>query len=128
MKYLLDTHTLLWFINGDNRLNKRLIECIENYNNEIFISSVSLWEIAVKINIGKLKLRKEYKEFIPKQLEINNIEILNISHTHLIENINLPMHHRDPFDRLIISQALAENLTIITKDGNFKKYKIKLIW
>ena len=90
--------------------------------------AVSLWEIAIKVSLGKLALLKPYELIIPQQIEENDIELLPIAHNHLNKIIDLPFHHRDPFDRLIIAQAMTEGIPIISPDAAFSQYPIKLIW
>ena len=121
MDYIIDTHILLWFIEGDKRIGKENIEIIESEDNSIFISSASLWEIAIKISIGKLKLSVDFGE-LEFYLIDKGFEILDFNFLHLKKLINLPFHHQDPFDRMIISQATINDLKIITKDKLFGKY------
>jgi len=128
MKYLLDTHTLLWFLAGDRQLSGRARQLIEDPNNEIFLSIASLWEIAIKVNLEKLTLGKPFEELFPEQLHFNSIEILPITVDSLIKLIVLPLHHRDPFDRLIIAQALVEGLPIIGRDTAFDAYGVSRQW
>lgn len=127
MRLLLDTHTFIWFINGDNTLPSNLIDKIKNLENRCFISVASLWEIAIKTSLQKLELKSDFNE-IKKILINTNIELLPITFEHLQVLTNLQYIHRDPFDRLIISQGIFENLTIITKDDIFIKYKARVIW
>ncbi|HLC16269.1 MAG TPA: type II toxin-antitoxin system VapC family toxin [Thermodesulfovibrionia bacterium] len=127
MSFFLDTHAFMWFVNGDPILGNEAKKIIESIDNQNFISVASLWEIAIKINIGKLSLSKPYN-YIKQQLEDNHVAILPIDFNHTLQLVSLPLYHRDPFDRLIIAQAIVENMTIITKDDNFKNYPIKIIW
>ncbi|MBF0103282.1 MAG: type II toxin-antitoxin system VapC family toxin [Desulfobacterales bacterium] len=124
---LLDTHAFMWFVNGDQMLGDGARKSIENIGNQNFISVASLWEIAIKINIGKLSLSKPY-HYIKQQIEENHIELLPINFSHTLQLVNLPLYHRDPFDRLIIAQAMTENMVVITKDENFKNYPIQIVW
>lgn len=117
----------MWFINGDANLSANAIKAIENPVNINFINAASLWEIAIKVNIGKLTLTKPYRVII-REIEDNFFEILPITFNHTLKLIDLPLHHRDPFDRLIIAQALAENMAVITRDEKFKNYPINMIW
>ena len=126
MKYLLDTHTLLWFLSGDNRLRDRARELVKDSSNERFFSVASLWEIAIKVD--KLALTKPFNQLFPEQLEFNGIKILNITVDSLTKLTVLPFHHRDPFDRLIIAQALVKELTIIGKDTAFDAYGVRREW
>ena len=128
MRYLLDTHTLLWFISEDQKLSDRARRLILDSGSEIFLSIASLWEIAIKVNIGKLALDKPFNQLFPDELDSRGIEILDITIDSLVQLTALPPHHRDPFDRLIIAQALVENLPIISVDGNFDTYGIVREW
>lgn len=126
--YLLDTHVLLWFLSGDGRMSNTSLRLVSSPDNRCFVSIASLWEIAVKIKIGKLNLSIEFRDLV-NTLNDNNIETLPITFDHILETMNLEDHHRDPFDRIILAQAKHEVLTIISKDENFEKYSnIKLIW
>jgi PIN domain nuclease of toxin-antitoxin system len=97
-------------------------------NNQLVLSAVSLWEIAIKVSIGKLELLQPYDQLIPEQLEENDINILPIELIHLTTVVGLPFYHRDPFDRLIIAQAITEDLPVVSPDSLFSQYAIKLIW
>ena len=128
MEYLLDTHTFLWFINGDAQLSKNALEAIGNPDSIKYISIASFWEIAIKVNLGKLSLDMPFTD-LRQQVTDNGFEILPITFSHTAELISLDLHHRDPFDRIIIAQALNERLILISKDGNFEKYsQLKLLW
>ena len=128
MKYLLDTHTLLWFLRGEKKLSDKARQLIDNRHNEKCLSIVSLWEIAIKVSLGKLVLNKPFERLFPEQLDFNRIEILDITADSLIKLTTLPFHHRDPFDRLIIAQALVEELPIIGADTAFDAYGISREW
>lgn len=128
MKLLLDTHALLWFISNDSQLSVPARQSIESLEHDKFVSAASLWEIAVKLSLGKLKLPRPFQEVFPLQLEINGFELLPISCAQLNQVVALPFHHRDPFDRLLIAQALADNLTLVTRDPDFSKYSVKVLW
>ena len=127
MEYLLDTHTLLWFMNGDETIPESIVETIKNKNNICFISIASLWEIAIKISIGKLTLNFPFQNIVPFLVD-NNIEILSINVEHLQILTTLEYVHRDPFDRIIIVQAIHRQLTILTKDMNFRNYPTLCLW
>lgn len=124
--YLLDTHALLWFLQNDKQLGKTALEIIEH--NDVCVSMASLWEIAIKNSLGKLELPLPFDEIFPKQLLINDIAILPIELMHLKMINKLDFYHRDPFDRLIIAQALNNDLTLISKDGKFADYGVNLLW
>jgi PIN domain nuclease of toxin-antitoxin system len=127
MRYLLDTHTLLWFLQDDPQLPKKVSGEITNTDNTCYVSIASLWEIAIKINLGKLSIKFPFVKFA-SYLTDNDIEVLQIGFDHLIQVATLNLHHRDPFDRIIIAQGLVENLTIITKDENFPSYTDRILW
>ncbi|HQV22524.1 MAG: type II toxin-antitoxin system VapC family toxin [Moraxellaceae bacterium] len=128
MKYLLDTHALLWFLSGDEALSKTARLCIENEANEIFVSMASLWEITIKSSLGKLKLATTLEEMFIDKLSDNDIQVLKIDTSHLIYVHTLPFYHRDPFDRLIASQSLVENMPLISKDLIMDDYGVQRIW
>ena len=127
MRYLLDTHALIWHLEDSPRLPQSLTEIIDNSTGRICLCSVSLWEIAIKIGIGKLKLQFTFEELLDK-VKNGDFNVLKIKDDHLKRFIVLPFIHKDPFDRLMISTALAENLTIITADDNVRKYSVPWIW
>jgi len=127
MNILLDTHTLIWFLEGSPEMSTNARNIIEDIDNIRFVSSASIWEIAVKVSIGKLELKYPFKK-INSLLWENSIDLLPIRFEHTLELTTLPFHHKDPFDRLIISQAIIEKMPIISKDGNFKYYNINQIW
>jgi len=126
MQLLIDTHILIWFLEGNNLLLKPRRQIIADSNNSVLVSIASLWEIAIKISIGKLTLNKPLTDVI-KQIAVDNIETLPISAEHTLQVSTLPFHHRDPFDRIIIAQAQVENLPIMTDDGEFGNYGIKVL-
>ncbi len=128
MSYLLDTNALLWFLANDKKLSHRARQLIESSNNESFLSIVSLWEIAIKTALGKLDLAEPFEQMFPKQLQLNRIEVLDITVDNLVKLTTLPFHHRDPFDRLIIAQGLVEGLPIISVDTIFDAYGINRKW
>jgi len=126
MDYLLDTHTFLWFINGDPELSKNARNIIENGSSK-YISIATFWEIAIKINIGKLELDMPFAE-LKFHAAKNGFESLPITFEHTNQLLNLPFHHKGPFDRIIISQAYCDNLIVIGRDINFEKYGVALAW
>jgi len=127
MSILLDTHAFIWFMNGDQNLSRKVRQEIENIDNKCYLSIVSLWEIAIKTALGKLELKRDFAE-IADFLVTNDIEILSITFEHVYRLTKLRYIHHDPFDRLIISQAKVEKLTIATKDKVFPKYKVEIFW
>ncbi|MEG3849327.1 type II toxin-antitoxin system VapC family toxin [Microcoleus sp. herbarium19] len=126
MKQLLDTHTFLWFVMGDAKITPGVRLQIEDNHN--FLSIVSVWEIAIKYSIGKLSLGVPFNDFIDRQITPNGIELLEIKLEHLKSFAALPLHHRDPFDRLLIAQALVEKNPIVSIDIAFDAYPIQRIW
>ena len=126
MQLLIDTHVLIWFLEGNKSLSKPHRQIISDSQNDVFVSIASLWEIAVKISLGKLTLAKPLADVI-KQIAVENIEVLPILPKHTLQVSTLPFHHRDPFDRIIVAQSQVENLPIVTNDIEFNHYGIKLL-
>ncbi len=127
MRLLLDTHAFIWFVDNDKKLPNNAKIQIENPNNTIFISIASLWEIAIKISLEKLDVSVSIEEMVNLIYE-NGFEILPILPENIIMISSLDFHHRDPFDRIIITQGLHEQIKIVGKDRVFDKYGIKRIW
>ncbi len=128
MKALLDTHVFLWWITDDQRLSSRIREIIADGTNEILFSAASGWEIAIKTRLGRLQLPNDPEIFIPEQLELNAIEVLPVQIGHALHVYQLPSHHRDPFDHLLIAQAQLEKLPILTADPQISRYPVEVIW
>lgn len=128
MKYLLDTHVMLWFLEDSNELSKKSRKLLIDSKNELFWSSASFWEITVKVSLGKLELEKDWQEQLEREKKTNRIQDLPIYQRHCEPHLNLPWHHRDPFDRLLICQAISEDLILITRDKNIQKYKVQTVW
>jgi PIN domain nuclease of toxin-antitoxin system len=128
MKLLLDTHTFLWFIIGSPNLSGQARALIEDAANEKFLSVASLWEMAIKLSIGKLTLSAPFDVLIPQQLSLNGFELLNIEIAHAAAVATLPHHHRDPFDRLLIAQASVEKMSIVSIDAAFDAYSVMRLW
>jgi len=128
MKALLDTHVFLWWITDDQRLSSRVREIIADGTNEILFSAASGWEIAIKTRLGRLQLPNDPEIFIPEQLELNAIEVLPVQIGHALHVYQLPSHHRDPFDHLLIAQAQLEKLPILTADPQISRYSVEVIW
>jgi PIN domain nuclease of toxin-antitoxin system len=127
MNNLIDTHALIWFLNGDNKLAGNARKSIESEEAINFISIASLWEMAIKISLGKLELNNPFNK-ISEQIEKNGFQILPITFDDTLILSTLPFYHRDPFDRIIIAQSINNNLTIISKDEYFIEYEVSLIW
>jgi PIN domain nuclease of toxin-antitoxin system len=128
MKYLFDTHVMLWFLEDSDELSKKARQILKNGENELYWSAVSYWEITVKLSLGKLKLDKGWQAILEREKKVNRILDLPVYQKHCEPHVHLPWHHKDPFDRLLICQALSENLIILTKDATIRKYKVKTAW
>lgn len=128
MKYLLDTHTLLWITTDDPKLSKKVKDIYLNAENDISFSIASIWELAIKSSLSKISFKKDLEEFVETHVKGNNVQILKIELPHVLRIENLPFHHRDPFDRLIIAQAIENDLVILGNDKTFDKYKVKRVW
>jgi PIN domain nuclease of toxin-antitoxin system len=128
VRHLLDSHTLVWYTLDDPQLSSTAKELILDPSNEMLISPASYWEIAIKISIGKLALHRPYDDFIHTCLKSYGFVILPVQPKHTAALISLPVHHRDPFDRLLIAQAIVEDIPIIGNDKEFDAYAVKRLW
>jgi len=128
VRALLDTHTFFWFIEDNPRLSATAKAVIEDGTNEILLSVASLWEMAIKISLGKLSVSGPFEPYITQQLTTSNIGILNISLSHVAAVVSLPFHHRDPFDRLLIAQAQVEQIPLLSVDAVFDAYTVRRLW
>lgn len=128
MNILLDTHAFLWFVDDSPRLSEPARLLIEAEDTQPFLSMASLWEIAIKISLGKLQLNQPYETFVPQQLALNGIGILNLSLEHTAAIATLPFHHRDPFDRLIAMQSKIEKMSLVSADPAFDAYEVQRVW
>lgn len=128
MRHLLDSHTLLWYTLGYPQLSSTANGLIVNPANEILISPASYWEIAIKISIGKLTVHQPYEDFIDACLNKYGFRILPADPKHTARLIGLPFHHKDPFDRLLVAQAIVESIPIISSDAILDKYGITRLW
>jgi PIN domain nuclease of toxin-antitoxin system len=126
-RFLLDTHVFLWLIQGDPQLSSRVRAIIADDASQLNFSVVSIWEIAIKLNIGKLKIEHSIEDIYQLLAQLK-IEILPIERLDLDRYLTLPLHHRDPFDRLIISQAIERELILISADGSFEPYPVQRLW
>jgi PIN domain nuclease of toxin-antitoxin system len=127
MKILLDTHIFLWFISGDSRLSTDVRDIIRDLDNEIYLSVVSVWESIVKYQLGKLPLPEPPETYLPKQRELHQIATLTLDESSIAQLAKLPPLHRDPFDRMLICQALQYGLTIATVDAEVRAYSVSFI-
>ena len=128
MRVLLDTHVFLWWVEGDRALPAKARAALANPENECLISMVSAWEIAIKTSLGKLKLALPVKRYIVENVATNGFRMLAIEIAHVGRVETLARHHGDPFDRLLIAQALEEDIAVVTADPIFRKYGVKRIW
>ena len=127
MEYLLDTHTLLWYLDGHSALPQKLALSLDN-SSRIVVSIVSLWEITIKSSLGKIELSFSLEQIRDKVSSDKRFQVLDISFNHLIGLSKLQHHHGDPFDRLLIAQAMTENLPIVSADRYFHVYPVQVIW
>jgi len=125
---LLDTHALLWFAMDDPQLSKAADAAISDSENTVYVSPASYWEIAIKVSIGKYPLTVPFETFITHAIEGNQFRILPIEPKHVNKICSLPHHHKDPFDRLVIAQAIVEQMTVINSDKAFAAYPVKVHW
>jgi len=128
MKYLLDTSVFIWSLAAEDRLNPLAQDVLTASSSELYLSAAGTWEIAIKFALGSLPLPKAPSAYIPYAQRLWDIQTLNITQEHALRAGELPLHHRDPFDRMIIAQALSERMTLLTADRVFQKYKVEIIF
>jgi PIN domain nuclease of toxin-antitoxin system len=128
MKYLLDTSVWLWSLTASERINKKARELLANGREELYLSAASSWEISIKWALGRLPLPEPPSSYVPKRLAAQGIRPLAITHTHALAVSELPAHHSDPFDRLLIAQAQIEGMVILTADRAMEPYGVKILW
>lgn len=128
MTILLDTHAFLWFVGADARLSRKAVSTMKDEANAIVMSVASVWEMAIKAGLGKLRLPQAVETFVPEQMQLNGIGQLAIEVRHAARVQGLPPHHADPFDRLLVAQALTEGLPILSADPAFDAYGVQRIW
>lgn len=128
MNFLIDSHTLVWSLLEDHRLSKRARHIFQSPPGSLHISMVSLWELSIKITIGKLRTLGSSIAYFRDECREYGIQIIPLRIEHVLRAETLPLHHRDPFDRLLIAQAIEENLTILTDDAHFRRYPVKIVW
>lgn len=127
MRILLDTHIFLWFISGDTQLSKDVRDAIRDPGNEVYLSAISVWEAIVKYQLGKLSLPEHPETYLPKQRDLHQIASLAVDESSVVQLSKLPLLHRDPFDRMLICQALQNGLTIATVDTAVRAYSVSVI-
>ncbi|MBW1785483.1 MAG: type II toxin-antitoxin system VapC family toxin [Deltaproteobacteria bacterium] len=128
MKVLLDTHAFLWLLSGDHRLSEKARKTFLNSGNELFFSAASLWEMCIKISLGKISMKKGWYEAVQSEMEANAIQWLPIDMPHCERLAKLPFHHRDPFDRMLIAQAIVEDMQLLSRDTCLSAYDIHRVW
>jgi len=128
VKYLIDTHTLIWIVTNNSKLSDKARSLYLDSDNDIYFSMASIWEMAIKISIKKMSIQTSLINFINDDIVGNNIKILNINIPHICYLEKLPFHHRDPFDRLILSQGITESIPVISSDKKFDLYPVNRIW
>ena len=128
MKYLLDTAVWLWTLSEPERIDHKARQLIAEGREELYLSAASSWEISIKSALGKLRLPESPSIFVPKRLAAEGVRPLAITHMHALRVADLPLHHTDPFDRLLIAQAQTEEMAILTADRAFKQYRVQVLW
>lgn len=128
MKCLLDSHTLLWLVNDDPRLGPAARAALGDSSNELAFGLGNYWEICIKISLGKLRLRSGWPEAIVRNMRSYGIQWLPVERVHAEKVVGLPFHHRDPFDRLMVAQAMADGFTIVTADPLIRAYPVPVLW
>ena len=128
MGLLLDTHACLWFVSGDPRLSSTAAQRIADPDERVLVSVIVAWEIAIKLGTGKLVLNHRLEDLWPRSIAENEFDVLNVTSDHVLAAAPLPLHHRDPFDRLLIGQAIADDHQIISADTAFDAYPVGRIW
>ena len=126
MRLLLDTHIFIWWADQPEKLSPAALSALEDEANELLLSVASVWEMQIKMQLGKLKLSLPLKELVKNQQEINDLTVSPVALTHVLALDALPFHHKDPFDRLLIAQSIEEKLTIVTADSQFSAYSVQL--
>jgi PIN domain nuclease of toxin-antitoxin system len=127
MKLLLDTHIFIWWADQPEKLSHAVLSALEDEANELLLSVASVWEMQIKIQLGKLKLSMPLKELVRTQQETNDLRISPVALPHVLALDALPFHHKDPFDRLLIAQSIEEDLTLVSADSQFSAYSVKLL-
>ena len=128
MKLLSDTHSFIWSFSNTKKLSATAAQAFKNPANQIFLSVASVWEMQIKIALGKMVFNDTLENILSEQQTINGVQILPVNLAHALYLENLPPHHKDPFDRLLILQAIVENTTLVSADADFDKYHVSLLW
>jgi PIN domain nuclease of toxin-antitoxin system len=128
LRALLDTHAFLWWIEDDPRLSDAARDFIRDGDNEVYFSTASAWEIAIKARLGRITLPRNMESFISRQIELNAFTVLPIQLSHALRVAKLPPHHEDPFDRLLVAQSQVEKLMLVTADKTIRRYSVEVVW
>lgn len=128
MSLLLDSHTFIWWRDELHKLSSKALAEISDPTNEVFLSVVTVWELQIKIAVNKFSIKGGLEKAVKDEQENNGFQILPVELSHALYLENLPLHHKDPFDRLLISQAIVENMTLVGTDENFSRYQVSLLW
>jgi PIN domain nuclease of toxin-antitoxin system len=128
VRLLLDTHAFLWWVTDDDRFSEGAADLIADGANDVYLSAASVWEIAIKAGLGRLRLPQDVWSFTPSQLEKNAFQALPVHVSHAVAVIALPDLHRDPFDRMLVAQAVSEGLTIVSDDPQISRYSVPVAW
>jgi PIN domain nuclease of toxin-antitoxin system len=128
MNLLLDTHTFVWWRDDPEKLSAKAFELISDPDNEVYLSVVSAWELQIKIALNKVELKESLRSSIEEEQQTNGFLLLPVTLPHVLHLEHLPSHHKDPFDRLLISQAAVENMHLVSGDARFTDYSISLLW
>ena len=128
MRVLLDTHALLWWHEGSPDLSQRALDAVRDPANTVYLSVVNVWEAQIKHQLGKLTLQSSLREIVRQQHRINGFGLLSVRVDHVYRLDTMPMHHRDPFDRLLVAQALSEDLVLVSKDEKLTPYAATILW
>ena len=128
MRLLLDTHTFIWWDSDPARLSSRARELLYDQENELLVSVASVWEMQIKLQLGKLQLAMALEDLVAAQQEVNGVEVLPVALGHVFALGSLPPHHKDPFDRLLVAQANAEDAALVSGDPVLAQYPVRLLW
>jgi PIN domain nuclease of toxin-antitoxin system len=128
VRILLDTQAFLYFVLDSPALSRRALSLIQDPVNQVLLSLISVWEIAIKVSTGKLQLHEPIEEFIPGQLQVNQFLLLPLGLEHTLLVATLPLHHRDPFDRMLVAQSMVEGVPLISSDATLDQYPIERLW
>ena len=128
MRLLLDTHVFLWWLEDSPHLGARARDILNDEHNELLWSLASSWELAIKVALGRMRIPEPLPEYLPRVLEEQSVRLLPIDHGHVLRVSELPRHHKDPFDRLLVAQAQIERVPVLTRDDDFRRYDVEVVW